>query len=112
MKKLPNLSPEKRAALAEPLAGHLNDPESRVANRAVEALAALGQPAVTAVRKKLKDPDIYVRVSAAAALGQIGPAAQEAVPDLQEALRDPHPLVREEAVEALKKIGAAPPFFS
>ena len=103
--KLSELSEEKQAALVEPLLRHLKDPESRVVNRVVDALSAIGRPAVDGLRTKLKDADPYVRLSAVSALGQMGPMASGSVPDLIQSLSDPYPLVREEAAFSLGQMG-------
>jgi hypothetical protein len=47
---------------------------------------------------------VGVRVSAAGALGKIGPAAGAAVPALEEAARGRQKALRHEAREALEKI--------
>ena len=53
----------------------------------------------------LKDNDAEVRISAAAALGEIGPAAKAAVPNLIETLKDQNGRVRGSAARALGEIG-------
>merc|ERR1712151_25549 len=75
---------------------------------ALEALAELGpsaEVAVPAVGKALReDCNIYVRKSAAWALGRIG--RESAVADLRFAVdRDENKFVREVAEEALKSLG-------
>lgn len=107
IQKIDTLSTEKKAALIDRLAERMKDPESRVVNRAVEALGIIGPPAVDAMKTKLTDSDVYVRLSAAATLGQIGPLAHGAVPNLIQALQDPHPAVREEVIFALGQMGPA-----
>ena len=107
VKKLISLPSEKQATLVEPLLAYLTDPESRIANRAVESLIIIGKPAIEGLSKKFHDADVYVRISAVGALGQMGPQAPEAIPDLTLLLKDPHPLVREEAIFALGQIGPA-----
>ena len=49
---------------------------------AIGALARVGEPAVPALRKVLDGPDEILRVHAAYALGEFGPAARAAVPSL------------------------------
>src|SRR5262249_29905417 len=56
---------------------------------------------------RLKDGKPNVRVRAAKALGEIGPAAAPAIPDLAELLRDEDVSVRLAAVTALGEIGPA-----
>ncbi len=72
--------------------------------------AAAHQPdrvelAVATLRAALADPSSAVRVGAALALGQIGPAAAGATPALTGALRDADETVRCRAAEALGAIG-------
>lgn len=53
----------------------------------------------------LRDAHPSVRVFAARALGEIGPAAKAAIPELTASLNDPDPIVRKEAASALGKFG-------
>lgn len=55
--------------------------------------------------KKLKSPEAEDRLTAAQALGEIGPEAKEAVSTLIEALRDQEKSVRQNVVRALGEIG-------
>jgi HEAT repeat protein len=71
----------------------------------MDALIIIGAPAVPAVREALKSPDVYVRLSAASILEQLGPQAQVTVPDLIVLLQDDHPLAREQAAYTLGAIG-------
>ena len=64
------------------------------------------QLAVATLRAALADPSSAVRVGAAQALGQIGPAAAGAAPDLIGILQDPDETVRCRAAEALGLVGA------
>jgi HEAT repeat protein len=52
----------------------------------------------------LRDDDIEVRLAAADALGQVGPAAQPALEPLWRLIRDPDEDVRDSALRAIKKI--------
>lgn len=61
---------------------------------------------VSILIKALGDSNRWVRISAAVALGQIGPEAKEAVPSLIKALGDSDPGMRYRAAEALGKIGS------
>lgn len=61
---------------------------------------------VSILIKALGDSGRWVRISAAVALGQIGPEAKEAVPSLIKALDDSDPGMRYRAAEALGKIGS------
>jgi HEAT repeat protein len=83
------------------------DPGPRVRAEAVSALAFFGAPSVPVLTDGLGDPDAQVRLGAARALGQIGPAAVEAVPALARKLRDPDSRVRFDAAVALGRIGPA-----
>lgn len=81
-----------------------------VRRQAVQALAALGADAKTAVPSLIRamdDTDDAVREGAMAALGRIGPAAEEAVPALLRALPDKDLRYCEIAVQALGGIGPA-----
>ena len=55
----------------------------------------------------LKDEDLFVRLKAARALGDIGPPAKEAVPVLSAALKDENLSVRFMAARSLGRIGSA-----
>ena len=65
----------------------------------------IGPSAVPALIEALRDDDGGVRAGAAAALGEIGPAAAAAVPALTEALRDAKGEVRVRVAGALGEIG-------
>jgi HEAT repeat protein len=86
----------------------LNNPDILVRRVAVEAIAALGpkaKSAVPAATGALTDSDPIVRGMAAEALGLIGPAAAPAVPALMAELRKrPHDYL---LVEAFAGIGEA-----
>jgi len=72
--------------------------------RAVDALTELGptaQPACEALILALRDPDDWVRHSAAIALGSIGKATPEAIAALKAATQDKDAGVRDEAAVAL-----------
>jgi HEAT repeat protein len=109
-RKLTGLPAEDKLKLVGPLVAYLKDPESRVVNRAVDALVMIGPASVPALEQSLKEPDLYTRLSAASALGRLGPISKSAVPTLVASLNDPHPLMREETAHALGNIGegAAP----
>lgn len=68
----------------------------------------LDAPLVEPLRKALQDEDPFVRANAAAALGQLVPAAQAARPDLATALGDAAEDVRTWAAMALASLGAEP----
>ena len=82
------------------------DPDVRF--YAVLTLATMGEkakPAVPALTKALRDPNVQGRSSAADALGRIGPGAEPAAEALGQALKDGSEEVRLAAVDALGKIG-------
>src|SRR5262245_47387269 len=56
--------------------------------------------------EKLRQKDAAVRIKAAEALMQLGPAGKDAVPALVDALQDDSPVVRQKAVIALGLIHA------
>jgi len=62
--------------------------------------------AIEALADALRDEDPVVRVSAADALGDLGPEAVAAVPVLLQAIEDEEPFVRASGPEALEKIGS------
>lgn len=74
--------------------------------RSALALAAVGSPAVNALRELLAESAENVRAEAAMALGRIGPEAAPAVPALVGLLDDEDERVRRDAVGALGRIGA------
>lgn len=105
LSKLVRLSDEKKSALIPLLIQHFKDPDNRLADRARRAMIAMGPISVEPLAQTLKDPDVYARMSAASALGQMGAEAAPAVTSLTAALTDQHPLVREESAHALGEIG-------
>jgi HEAT repeat protein len=76
-------------------------------NGAAEALGRLGEPAVPALIKVLKDDDASIRRYAALALARIGPQAALAVPALIERLDDSDLFVLQNTLFAFKQIGPA-----
>ncbi|MBI1914787.1 MAG: HEAT repeat domain-containing protein [Planctomycetes bacterium] len=73
--------------------------------KAVEALARIGQEAVSPLIYALSNSDSRVRFGAADALGQIRTAAKSALATLTKALQDKVLLVRRESALALWRIG-------
>ena len=97
-------------AVAPALAKILKDTNDRVRGKAVEALGKIGEEAAAYALPQLvramHDPDTWVQVLAAEALGEMGEAADEAIPALIRALKHDHVQVRYQAVQALSNLGA------
>ena len=81
----------------------LQDADETTVHHALDALAALGAPAVPRLIDALKYPN--VRIHVVYVLGQIGPAAAPATEALAKLIGDSNPEVAQEAVLALAKIG-------
>jgi len=73
--------------------------------RAIGAFGADAGTAVSNVTQNLRDPEAGVRVAAASALSQMGPASEQAVPALAAALTDNDARVRSMAAVALRSLG-------
>jgi HEAT repeat protein len=93
----------------------LTYPQAEVRQTAAWQLAQLKDAeemnsAVPALRGALRDPDWFVRSTAADALGAYGSHAKDAVGELAAAVDDPNAAVAKSAVEALAELGrdAAP----
>lgn len=71
---------------------------------AIETLGLLDIRGVPTLTELLKDKRADVRAAAAAALGQVGPAARSAIPLLEDVLRDKDEDVRASALAALARI--------
>lgn len=82
-------------------------PDVRIAAAMALARPDIGEDALKAVRRALRDKEKYVRSMVAGSLGKLGPAAASAVPDLLKAAGDPDKDVRISAVWALGAIGPA-----
>lgn len=104
--RMERFSTRKRKKLAPKLALFLRNDDSRMANRASEALIRLGTPAIEPILPYLQDPDVFVRLSAISILGNIGNGSKIALPQLVSLLKDAHPLVREESAHAIGLVGA------
>jgi len=103
--KLARFSQSRKTAMVPLLMEDLKSSDSSTSNRAADALAVMGEPAVPSLMASLQSSDVYVRINSAAALGTMGAPAISAIPGLVGALHDPHPLVREEAASALGQLG-------
>jgi len=66
------------------------------------------QPALKAIPAQLSDPNPTRRLTAALALGRIGPAANGTLPLLKKLLADQNPVVQAAAQLAIARIDAAP----
>jgi HEAT repeat protein len=85
----------------------LQDRDTRVRKKAVEALGNVGSAdpaAIPALIMALKDHDAGVRAAATLALLKIGPAAQDASAALTDAQQDKDQKVRDYAAKALERI--------
>jgi HEAT repeat protein len=97
--------------IVEPLIAALDDPDYPVTSGVVQALGAVGQPAVLPLITALRSPKERTREGAARALGRIGGTIQEPaylrlmVDPLVGALKDSLLTVRRAAVWALGRIG-------
>lgn len=83
-------------------------PEAPARREAIQAIAAIGpsaRSAVPALLRALDDDDEAIRLEAIKALGPIGAEAKEAVPVLLRALNDADVLFHQAAVDALREIG-------
>lgn len=81
-----------------------SDAEAEVRNATINALVAIGRPAVPELIKALDDPNVQVRRRAVLTLGKLNTLAVAAVPDLQKKLQDADPEVRGLAAASLKII--------
>lgn len=72
--------------------------------RNLAALGATAAPAVPALAKALRDPEMQVRFTAAVCLGALGAQAVSALPALRQTASDPHGAVRVMARDAIKTI--------
>jgi len=89
----------KSARSVEPLLHASRDENGFVRQRATEALVMIGDPAVAAIGRMLRDADAYARWTLTLMLGKM--ASEQAVPVLLEALIDADWMVRNEAAVAL-----------
>jgi HEAT repeat protein len=103
--RLGKLGPAAAAAVPE-LAGTLDRADESLAPKAVEALIAIGAPAVPALIPRLKSPQATTRICAIVALGKIGPEAAAAAQPLEACMNDEDPQVRQWAAVALQRIRA------
>jgi len=87
----------------DPLIRDLKDEAWGVREKAIEALARIGKPAVEPLIAALNDDVPAIRTGAAEALGKIKDS--RAIEPLIQALKDETWGVREKAIEALAKIG-------
>jgi HEAT repeat protein len=78
-------------------------------NQAMELLVSIGEPALSAVRGALANPELYVRCHARMVLArmELGDHRAEVVKDIAADLRRPHPLDRRSAAAALGDLGDA-----
>jgi len=94
----------------EAVAACLNDPrhDENARSLAVQVLAQLGEPAVSALTGALGEAQpLTVRVAAAGALARNGPAAEPAIASLCQCLQSDDEMLRWHAGFALSRIGPA-----
>jgi HEAT repeat protein len=106
--KLNKLSVEKKNRLIPILVGYLRNDDSRVVDRASDALVAMGDATTDTFISLMQEQDVYIRLTAITALGEMGSPAQKAVPNLIAALKDPHPLIREESARSIGALNPDP----
>ncbi|MBC7854776.1 MAG: HEAT repeat domain-containing protein [Pirellulaceae bacterium] len=106
---LGSLKQDAALALEALTSGAKDDESSRVRGAFLVAISQIASPeqALPAFRQGLADPDVSVRLVAAARLRQLGIDAAPAAEDLAQALEDADASVREAAAEALVKVGPA-----
>jgi hypothetical protein len=73
-----------------------------------KALAEIGSASIHELVSLLEHEDRFVRMTAALALGTMGPQARTAVPALNQTLNDPDETVRRYSRVALNRIGCRP----
>ena len=95
----------KAGAAVPALLQHLRDPEQYVAMEAATALGRIGAASVPGLTRALADKDPVVRHAAAYALGELGPAAESSIPSLIETLADRDGSVRSSTAYSLGLIG-------
>jgi HEAT repeat protein len=77
-------------------------------DRASDALVAMGDATTDTFISLMQEQDVYIRLTAITALGEMGSPAQKAVPNLIAALKDPHPLIREESARSIGALNPDP----
>jgi HEAT repeat protein/S1-C subfamily serine protease/DNA-directed RNA polymerase subunit RPC12/RpoP len=93
------------AKTVKPLVELLEDKDDEVQNKAIEALAKTGKPAVSELDRALRDSNERVRLGAVTALGVLGTDAKAAYRDLVILQQtDPSKAVRDAAGKALNRI--------
>jgi bilin biosynthesis protein len=81
-----------------------NDSEAEVRNEAIEALVAIGRPAVPHLIEALDNSNVQIRRRAVLTLGKLNTLAATAVPALQKKLQDEDPEVRALVAASLRLI--------
>jgi outer membrane protein assembly factor BamB len=94
----------KGAKAAPALASRLDDVQPWVRMACMEALQAIGEPAVPTLLETFRTGPDGARIRAAIVLGDIGPAAKSAVPELRRDLQEGPEARRSWVAEALAKI--------
>jgi HEAT repeat protein len=83
----------------------LHDPEQYVAMEAAAALGRIGKPSMAGLTRALADTNAVARRAAAYGLGEVGADAEPAIPELIETLGDRDPAVRSSTSYSLQLIG-------
>jgi hypothetical protein len=99
------IMPDSTEAIAA-LINALGDSSEEVRLASVNALAAIGRPALPALVSSLKHENELVRAESARAIGEMNLDAKDAMPALVESLCDTSPAVRFESARALNRIKA------
>lgn len=89
---------------APALASRLDDPQPWIRTACMDALQAIGEPAVPTLLETFRTGPDGSRIRAAIVLGDIGPAAKAAVPELRQDLQEGPEARRGWVAEALAKI--------
>jgi len=83
----------------------LKSGEAMIREKAVDALARFGEPAVPILTGAISDPDFNVRTLAMFSLGRMGAQAKSALPKLVEKLSDRDQTIRLYAAGAMRMMG-------
>ena len=99
-----NLGPEAESALPSLYEALMGNGLVVIKDNAAGALGKIGEPAVPALIKALREGDSHVQYLVCNVLESMGPKAYAAIPALSELANDPNSSVRQDAKHALKAI--------